>query len=67
LINEIRYNVKKLIQLHCWSIRQDLYSSNVNKSQSQNEYIGMFKAVYIHKKTDGALRNASGKIMRKGV
>jgi hypothetical protein len=25
----------------------------------------MFKAVYIHKKIDGALRNAWGKIMRK--
>jgi hypothetical protein len=37
----------------------------VNEGQSQNECIGLFQAVYIHKKTDGALRNAWGKIMRK--
>jgi hypothetical protein len=30
----------------------------VNESQSQNECIGLFQAVYIHKKTDGKLRNA---------
>jgi hypothetical protein len=30
-----------------WFIRQDSYSSNVNKSQSQNECIGLFQAVYI--------------------
>jgi hypothetical protein len=29
--------------------------------------LALFQAVYIHKKTDGALRNAYGKIMRKGV
>jgi hypothetical protein len=29
--------------------------------------LALFQAVYIHKKTDGALRNAWGKIMRRRV
>jgi hypothetical protein len=45
-------------QTKYWFIRQDSNLSNMNESQSQNECIGLFQAVYIHKKTDGALRNA---------
>jgi hypothetical protein len=57
----------KIYQNTYWFIRQDSNSSNVNESQSQNECIGLFQAGYIHKKTDGALRNAQGNNNEKGV